>query len=125
MYQYTPFEGEELSIRLLEVLSTPEDDHGRCRLVKYGLNKRPAYNALSYAWGNREGEYYVSVDGEDLKVTENLLHFLKQYETVPLRERTRLWIDAICINQANISERNHQVQLMYLIYNGAEMVLYG
>ncbi|MCJ1232775.1 hypothetical protein MMC14_000729 [Varicellaria rhodocarpa] len=34
-----------------------------------------------------------------------------------------LWIDAICINQDNIQERNEQVQLMRSIYRGAYRVL--
>ena len=33
-----------------------------------------------------------------------------------------LWIDAICINQANIQEKNHQVPLMADVYRRAEHV---
>jgi hypothetical protein len=32
------------------------------------------------------------------------------------------WIDAICINQANFEERNHQVKLMRQIYSNAQSV---
>src|SRR5580700_5121291 len=38
------------------------------------------------------------------------------------RPRT-LWVDAICINQENITERNSQVQLMKSIYEKASRVL--
>jgi hypothetical protein len=34
-----------------------------------------------------------------------------------------LWADAICINQEDIVERNHQVQLMRDIYRSAELVV--
>jgi hypothetical protein len=34
-----------------------------------------------------------------------------------------LWIDALCINQLSIGERNHQVGLMGEIYHGAQAVL--
>jgi hypothetical protein len=34
-----------------------------------------------------------------------------------------LWIDALCINQANIDERNHQVGQMDRIYKDAEEVV--
>ena len=37
--------------------------------------------------------------------------------------RLTLWIDAVCINQNDISERNHQVLLMGDIYRGATTVL--
>jgi hypothetical protein len=34
-----------------------------------------------------------------------------------------VWIDAICINQADTSERNYQVQQMRRIYRGAKEIL--
>lgn len=34
-----------------------------------------------------------------------------------------LWVDAICINQGNMAERSHQVQMMWPIYKSAETVL--
>jgi hypothetical protein len=40
-----------------------------------------------------------------------------------VNETRRLWIDAICINQASIEERNHQVGLMGKVYERAETVL--
>jgi hypothetical protein len=33
------------------------------------------------------------------------------------------WYDALCINQEDIAERNHQVQLMRDIYRSAELVV--
>jgi hypothetical protein len=41
---------------------------------------------------------------------------------LPKRDRF-LWIDAICIDQGNILERNHQVKRMGSIYEGASKVL--
>jgi hypothetical protein len=35
----------------------------------------------------------------------------------------RLWTDAICINQQDLDERGHQVQLMGSIYRNAHMVI--
>jgi hypothetical protein len=54
-----------------------------------------------------------------LLVTANL-----QKALVALRkaEPRILWDDAICMDQTNILERNHQVQLMWDIYSGAEDV---
>jgi hypothetical protein len=39
------------------------------------------------------------------------------------REERVLWIDAICINQADVEERNRQVQLMAYIYSRATTVI--
>lgn len=40
-----------------------------------------------------------------------------------MNEQTYFWIDAICINQSNIAERNHQVVLMKMIYSRATLVI--
>jgi hypothetical protein len=34
-----------------------------------------------------------------------------------------LWVDAICINQANLQERGEQVRFMWQIYNNADCVI--
>jgi hypothetical protein len=56
----------------------------------------------------------IKIDGKDFQVSRTLYSAL-----VHLRfedENRLLWIDAICINQDNISERNWQVSRMGLIY---------
>ena len=37
-------------------------------------------------------------------------------------ESRMLWIDALCIDQENVEERNHQVGLMGLIYRKAKQI---
>jgi hypothetical protein len=39
------------------------------------------------------------------------------------RTKPLIWIDYVCINQANINERNHQVSLMSAIYSNAKTVV--
>jgi len=63
----------------------------------------------------------VLVDVEPVKVTKNLESFL-QHARVPF-SGLMLWIDALCINQQSIEERNHQVLLMGKIYAGARKVI--
>ena len=56
-----------------------------------------------------------------MAITRNLYAGLK---ALRFKESTRtIWVDALCINQENIEERNHQVQLMAYIYSGAERVV--
>lgn len=54
-------------------------------------------------------------------IQANLFDFLQQlrlnYADVAL------WVDALCIDQSHISEKNIQVPLMGLIYSYAELVL--
>ncbi|KAK0654949.1 heterokaryon incompatibility, partial [Cercophora newfieldiana] len=54
-------------------------------------------------------------------ITRNLHVALRQLR---LTDRKRiLWIDSVCINQADISEVNVQVQRMWAIYQHARQVL--
>lgn len=81
----------------------------------------PDYEALSYAWGNESYKCGISIDGRTLSVTENLQNALTQlrYATRP---RT-LWVDAICLNQNDETEKRHQIPIMHLIYAQASKVI--
>ncbi|KAK4172319.1 heterokaryon incompatibility protein-domain-containing protein [Triangularia setosa] len=85
---------------------------------------RFAYEALSWCWGIESKEYGIRVkkDGHTfrLQVSRELALALKYLRRT--NEDRILWIDAICIDQENHEERNHQVQMMSLIYNSAKQV---
>jgi hypothetical protein len=80
------------------------------------------YKALSYTWGTAMSEKDILCNGTPFKVGENLYNALWQ-----IREDGEIglpwWIDAICINQANILEKNVQVRMMRGIYENASSVL--
>ncbi|RDW75495.1 hypothetical protein BP6252_06637 [Coleophoma cylindrospora] len=74
------------------------------------------YIALSYTWGDQTTQKKIHLDdGSTISVGENLWAFLRLQSSI-ITQPTLLWIDAICINQANLHERNHQVGLMKQIY---------
>ena len=52
-----------------------------------------------------------------LSIRDNIFHALTR---LPTKEPRLLWIDAICINQEDKSERNHQVAQMGRIYAQAK-----
>ena len=54
-------------------------------------------------------------------VTRNLYTALKQFRAEKLSEP--FWIDAICINQGNLQEKNAQIKMMKEIYSHASRVL--
>ncbi|KAF2189366.1 hypothetical protein K469DRAFT_524095, partial [Zopfia rhizophila CBS 207.26] len=54
-------------------------------------------------------------------VSKNLYKALKQLRTTS--HDIFFWIDAICINQADMDERMHQVELVRFIFKGTEDVL--
>ena len=64
---------------------------------------------------------FVDVEGQDFPMTGNLLGAL-QHLRFQDQER-RLWVDALCIDQSAISERNSQVSHMRTIYQNARKVI--
>ncbi|KAF2030580.1 hypothetical protein EK21DRAFT_88896 [Setomelanomma holmii] len=99
----------------------------------------PNFVALSYAWGDKDARlrrvYVAELQSSpksddvhevlsDLDVRENLFQFLWYFrDSERNTTETRLWIDQLCIHQANVHERNHQVKLMASIYRSASYVV--
>jgi hypothetical protein len=84
----------------------------------------PRYEALSYAWGSSDNPVDIYIGTSDdyvVSVTQNLAYALQHLRYAD-RPRT-LWIDAICVDQSNLTERSSQVQRMTDIYKLADMVL--
>lgn len=86
-----------------------------------GLVSSRSYEALSYTWGNPSDTTPCDLNGLPHQITKNLEAALKQLRW---RSRSRyLWVDALCINQQDTLERNHQVPLMKRIYESAARTL--
>lgn len=81
----------------------------------------PSYSCLSYMWGDPEEQHAILMNGKTFKVRRNLWDFLRVAQNKLFNNF--LWIDALCIDQQNTQERNHQVQQMGNIYSRANMVL--
>ena len=101
-----------------------------CQLIQVCLEQAPPYDALSYTWGTAlklENLYHMSMDsaaldssGDIMEITQNLHGALVQLRDRVVRRR--LWVDAVCIDQANIKERGEQVQIMRRIFTNATHV---
>lgn len=125
-YEYRPLnydEGKE--IRLITLHPGGFDDAVRCDIFHTNLLSQPYYEAVSYTWATKDGYSSLSstihTSEGYVSITRNCLNALRR-----LRRRDAhrtLWLDAISINQENISERNHQVSLMRDIYSNASRVL--
>ncbi|KAK3381902.1 heterokaryon incompatibility protein-domain-containing protein [Podospora didyma] len=90
----------------------------RCSREKYGAKQ---YDALSYTWGDPAKANAINMQGYRFPITANLAAGL--YSLRSPHEERRLWIDAICINQQDIKERNHQVRLMKQVFSHASSVV--
>jgi hypothetical protein len=85
------------------------------------LNLRPTFDALSYTWGDWWGFKIIKVNGKLAAITKNLYDVLIAFRRNHLPE-TYLWVDALCINQRDVAEREAQVSLMRDIFEGAARV---
>ena len=109
--------------RLVAVLpSELAKDPILCELKRVTLQDSPDYEALSYAWGDSKQRSWIKINGYNLQITARLEMALRQLRSYSGEKRI-LWIDAICINQADDEERTHQVRQMREIYNRAQQVL--
>ncbi|KAF5647480.1 hypothetical protein F52700_1340 [Fusarium sp. NRRL 52700] len=104
-------------IRVLEVEAGVRGSPIQCKFhVTPVDNPEIPYEALSYAWGTNtaSSQQTVYVRGKKLDVTEGLYGALQRLR---LDQQSRyLWIDALCINQANNKEKTQQVSMMCRIY---------
>lgn len=106
---------DALSCKLLVV------DHGDRGLQEESSEEVIVYDALSYCWGEPKFDFPLQCNGVDVRITANLGMAL-----MILRASDRslpLWVDALCINQADIQEKAHQIQRMFDIYQNAATVV--
>ncbi|KAK0391005.1 hypothetical protein NLU13_0507 [Sarocladium strictum] len=101
-------------------------------LEVYDYASKPSYRALSYTWGpacdpsaesndQRTDPRRIILQGEVHEVTRNLLDALCQCSlSFP---GSLLWVDALCINQDDLLERQVHVALMDQVYRNAQQVL--
>jgi hypothetical protein len=128
---YKALDRSQPSIRLLEIQPSSEPgDVVECQLLTVSLEKKPKYTALSYVWGADEGKKTIILDGTPVSVTQNLEAALSHLRNVVVPNtrswpwtKPRFWADAICINQLDVLERNHQVQQMGAVYSKASLVI--
>lgn len=107
--------------RLLFLEAGSGDDPFRGHLQIMPIESAPQYEALSYTWGTDEPRTSILLEGQPLLIKPNLEGALRHLR-LPTQVR-RLWIDAICINQSDLSERSRQVQYMRLVYKHAARVI--
>lgn len=123
---FNPLDPSRRQIRLLHVQPDPSDLSAVLETVS--LDDDPSYTALSYTWGTelssgpgialsvgpRQGQ-----EAPRLPITRNLQAVLEHLCT-GRTEPVTLWVDALCINQADVEEKSHQITLMKDVYSKAE-----
>lgn len=117
-YQYSTLNGKQ-TIRLLRLLPTSTLAF---ELFPVNIHKAPPYLALSYTWGSPTSYDAITIDGQSIAILKNLADAIKSIRHYLTENHLMLWADFVCINQDDVWERSHQVQLMHSIYRCAECV---
>jgi hypothetical protein len=129
-YLHSPLSQPD-SIRLLQLL--PRKDRSknlRCKLLECAIRRsdkaiRP-YEALSYVWGSENYPQSIIIvedqkDDQEFAVTRNLHMALLHLQDCDIPRI--IWVDAVCIDQSNKTEKALQIPLMAEIYAKASRVI--
>lgn len=133
-YRYEPLETED-TVRIL-VLEPADHFESPLRCSIYQSRRDPEstsasgceYSAVSYTWGDCELSHQLFVHGftvdtqswRCLPITASVDSLLRHFR-VSYKARM-LWIDAICLNQKDETEKTQQIPLMGRIYSDAKRV---
>ncbi|KAK5657179.1 hypothetical protein OQA88_3237 [Cercophora sp. LCS_1] len=96
-------------------------------LETHNYERYPDYEAVSYAWGGEDGDssatcpLFVGPFWDLLLITKNCWSMLRALR--PWRGLRLIWVDAICINQSDTTERDEQVAKMTRIYRNCSQVV--
>jgi hypothetical protein len=109
------------TIRLLRLLAGRNGEDIRCELVVTSLETKPRYEAVSYAWGYSPNRLKIYLNGRPFWIGHNLFQCLRN---IRYNNQDRvLWIDALCIDQADMAEKSVQIEIMAEIYQSASSTL--
>lgn len=123
-FTYSALPLDSRTVRLLEIHPSPRGTAPMvCSLVDCNLDQPHKYEALSYTWGSPADAPTdrIICNQQTFLVKKNLFNALNRLRRVD-RER-RIWVDAICINQADKVEKSSQLSLMPDIYRGCSKVV--
>ncbi|PVH87693.1 HET-domain-containing protein, partial [Cadophora sp. DSE1049] len=121
-YQYSALDIKRSEIRLLVLNPGSRSNAIQCQLRTCSLvDSIIEYEALSYTWGTPCPRHHITIDSYSMSVNPALHIALShlRYSTEP----RILWVDAVCINQEDLKEREEQVTQMRLVYSCARRVL--
>ncbi|KAN0108639.1 Heterokaryon incompatibility protein (HET) domain containing protein [Hyaloscypha variabilis] len=132
-FKYEALPYDRRSTRLLNLsCGSPENPEIECSLIVVNIEStesgrgliRKEYEALSWCWGTAKPTSYINIRSNgriySKRVQPDLLAALKALRH-PQQDRY-LWIDAICVDQANVREKNLQLEMNPLIYDQAKSV---
>lgn len=132
-YKYDPLPINGLLTRIIRLkpATHPRAElHGEIFVADLDTRKGPIlrYEAISYTWEgqSRSPDHFILCRGKDdtlsrLNLTANTNEALRR---VRLRHEDRyIWVDAICIDQSSMEDKQRQIANMGFVYSLAQRVL--
>lgn len=117
-FHYAPLDTNRKEIRILRIHpACSSTTRIECTVlhVSLGSSRKPKYETVSYCWGDAATKATIILNSRLMETTSSAASALQRMR---LPDRTRaIWIDAICINQADDVEKSHQVAFMADIYS--------
>ncbi|KAK6432619.1 hypothetical protein LTR95_011212 [Oleoguttula sp. CCFEE 5521] len=135
-FEYEPLTAED-NVRLLRVDRLRPDESLQCSILQVNRRELPAgikYTALSYRWGDLDEKGALQIRSIGATSAEEAPYNRKTLPMATLEmlkdmyhngwiAKTWIWIDYLCLNQADLGEKNVQVKLMGTVYELAEKVI--
>jgi hypothetical protein len=138
-FEYKPIENAS-QIRIMYLLPGDSNDTFHCILRHVDLedSKLPWFDALSYVWGDpyipKQPMRLSHYNHEFINISRSSHLFKEKPISASLASALRnwrdndhiaraLWVDAVCINQNDLAEREREVLKMCKIYSQAKRVL--
>ena len=111
------------SIRLLRITSDGETFSGALEESK--LDKLPYFAAISWCWTSRRTSRPKSFpcNNQEFPVSSHLYGLLENVTPRGVPASVTIWVDAVCINQNHLEEKDVHIPRMSEIYGRAHSVL--
>ncbi|KAI1496347.1 heterokaryon incompatibility protein-domain-containing protein [Biscogniauxia marginata] len=136
---YRPLDHSKKDIRLVTIAPGSFDDPLHCTLTRHSYPWADIkFESLSYCWGDLKDTTRITLRHEYEGVTNSKSHLVRDDEQVfnvtknlaialkylRLEDKSRvIWIDALCINQGSIRERNYAIPFMVDVYKSTGCVI--
>lgn len=120
-HEYKALNRSNSEIRIVKLHAGNRWSVIKANLISVSIFDAPPFEAVSYRWSS-ENPITILLDGGRFVVSGSVHEML-----LALRSRTEdrlLWIDSLCINQADDTEKGWQIGLMRNIYQSAYQVIW-
>jgi hypothetical protein len=115
------YKSPDLDDEVVCAVYDPTGEHTESGSRKFKeLANHPHYQQLYYQTGGPRPPGQITCDDVELTIGGELYAALSRLRKTD--QSLRIWVDALCINQSDIAERNKHVRMMQDIYVQASMV---